>query len=261
MNYQMIEIEVRSSVAHVWINRPHLHNAFDETTIAELTEVFDRLDRNQAVRVVVLGGRGKSFSAGADLGWMQRAATASEADNIRDALAFAKMLQALDRLSKPTVARVHGAAIGGGMGLVAACDIALAAPSATFGTTEVRLGLAPAVIAPYVVRAVGERNARRCFLTGERISAAEAFRMGMLHEVCAGDALDPRIDEIVGLLLLGAPDAQGSAKKLVSVVAKREIDADLIAETARAIAQLRAGAEAREGIAAFLGKRRPGWHP
>src|SRR6266481_6351805 len=183
MSYQTLEIETRAGVVTVWMNRANAHNAFNEALIAELTQVFETFDRDPAVRVVVLAGRGKSFSAGADLDWMRRVAAHTAEDNRRDARLLAKMFKTIHRLTKPTIARVHGAALGGGVGLAAVCDIAIASTQASFATTEVKLGFIPAVISPYVIAAIGERQARRYFLTAERIDAQEARRIGLVHEV------------------------------------------------------------------------------
>ena len=202
----------------VWLtlDRPEIHNAFDDRLIAELTVELARLGADQAVRVVVLTGAGRSFSAGADLNWMRRTASYGDADNLADARALAKLMQTLNELPKPTVARVNGAALGGGTGLVACCDIVVASAQATFGTTEVRLGLIPAVIGPYVLAAVGPRQARRLMLTGERISAAEAARVGLVHEVVPPDQLDRAVERVVGELLQGGPDAIAAAKRLIA---------------------------------------------
>jgi methylglutaconyl-CoA hydratase len=245
----------------VWLtlDRPEIHNAFDDRLIAGLTAELARLGEDDAVRVLILTGEGRSFSAGADLNWMRRTATYGEAENLADARALAKLMQTLNELPKPTVARVNGAALGGGAGLVACCDIAIASERATFGTTEVRLGLIPAVIGPYVLAAVGPRHARRLMLTGERVSAAEAMRLGLVHEVVADEQLDATIERVAGELLKGGPAAIAAAKALIRDLAGRPIGPELIEDTARRIAALRAGAEAREGIGAFLEKRAPRW--
>ena len=256
-----IDVDLRRAIAVVTLSRPEVHNAFDQTLIRELTVALDRLDRDRGVRAVVLAGAGKSFCAGADLNWMRRMAAFSRAQNLADANALARMLSKLDRMSKPTIARVHGAAYGGGVGLVACCDIAFGAPEATFSLSEVRLGLIPATVGPYVVDAIGARAARRYFLTGERFGADEARRLGLLHEVVPLPELDAHINEVIGALLIAGPAAQGEAKHLIRAVARRPIDAQLIAATARGIARVRASPEAKEGVAAFLGKRRPGWVP
>jgi methylglutaconyl-CoA hydratase len=245
----------------VWLtlNRPAIHNAFDDGQIAELTTALQGLAEDDAVRVVVLTGAGRSFSAGADLNWMRRTASYSEEENLRDANALADLMRILNELPKPTVARVNGAALGGGTGLVACCDIVVASKDASFGTTEVRLGIIPAVIGPYVVAAIGSRQARRLMLTGERITAGEAARIGLVHEVVAPDRLDAMVETIVGHLSKGGPHAIAAAKRLVRGLSGRPIDQDLIDETARLIATLRVSPEAREGLGAFLEKRKPGW--
>jgi methylglutaconyl-CoA hydratase len=256
-----LELEVRDAVATIALARPDVHNAFNETLIAELTHALRAADADDAVRVVVLAGRGRSFCAGADLNWMKRMAAYGHAENVADASALATMLATLAGLSKPTIARVHGAAFGGGVGLVAACDIAIAAADATFSLSEARLGLIPATIGPYVIEAIGAREARRWFLTAERFGAAEALRIGLVHAVVPGDALDARIVELVGALLLAGPQAQAAAKALIGALAHRPIDAGVVADTAERIAAVRASAEGREGVAAFLDKRSPAWVP
>ena len=247
----------------VWmtLNRPQIHNAFDDQLIAELTAELIRLSEDPGVRAIVLTGSGKSFSAGADLNWMRRTASYGEAENLADARALAKLMSTLNELPKPTVARVNGAALGGGTGLVACCDVVVASIEAVFGTTEVRLGLIPAVIGPYVVAAIGVRQARRLMLTGERIGAAEAARIGLVHEVVEADQLDGAIGTILRDLLRGGPSALTAAKRLIRDLADRPIGPDLIDRTAERIAALRATAEAREGVAAFLGKRPASWLP
>lgn len=259
MTYQTIEIETRDQVATVWMNRPDLHNAFDEAVIHELTQAFEHIEKDPAVRVMILAGRGKSFSAGADLNWMKRAAAATSEENRRDARLLSKMIGTLHRLPKPTIARVHGAALAGGTGLTAACDIAIATTQASFGTTEVRLGIIPAVIGPYVVAAIGRRAAQRYFLTAERFDAAEAYRLGLVHVLCDAKELDARVAEIVETLLAGGPLAQAASKDLLARIAGRPIDDVLREDTAQRIAVVRATPEAKEGIAAFLEKRKPRW--
>jgi methylglutaconyl-CoA hydratase len=253
------ELTVRDGVATVTLNRPEIHNAFDEALIAKLTETFVSLDDNRDVRIVVLAGAGRSFCAGADLNWMRRMASFGHDENLRDATALAAMLRALYALSKPTIARVHGAAYGGGVGLIAACDIAVAVPEAAFALTEAKLGLIPATIGPYVIEAIGARQARRYFLTAERFGAAEALRIGLVHEVAALPQLDTRIDAIVGALRTAGPAAQLECKALIRGVAHRPIDADVISGTAGHIAAVRASPEGKEGVGAFLGKRKPAW--
>jgi len=246
-------------VATVTLNRAEVHNAFNDAVIADLTEVLRRLGADRKVRAVVLRAEGKSFSAGADLGWMQRMAGYSHAENLADAGALAELMRVLNFLPKPTVARVQGAAIGGGVGLVACCDIAIASDAAVFSLSEVRLGLIPAVISPYVVAAIGERAARRYFLTAERFDAAEALRLGLIHQVVPADQLDAAVNAILARLSEGGPAAQRAAKDLIFAVAHRPVDADLINDTAERIATIRASAEGREGLAGFLEKRKPAW--
>jgi methylglutaconyl-CoA hydratase len=238
-----------------------VHNAFDETLIAEVTAALRALDDDDAVRAVVLRGAGRSFCAGADLNWMQRMAAYGRAENLADAKALATMLVTLNTLTKPTIARVHGAAYGGGVGLVACCDIAIAAQEATFSLSEARLGLIPATISPYVIEAIGARMARRYFLTAERFDAAEAYRIGLVHDIVQAAELDNRINEVLGALVVAGPRAQAESKALIRAVANRPVGASVIADTAARIARVRATPEAKEGVAAFLGKRPPGWVP
>ncbi|MCJ0824481.1 enoyl-CoA hydratase-related protein [Luteimonas sp. 50] len=247
------------AVARLRLERPQLHNAFDAALVAALTDALARLGEDPQVRVVVLEGAGASFSAGADLNWMRGMAAASEAENRDDALALARLLRTLDGLPKPTIARVHGAAFGGGVGLVAACDIAIGVPEARFGLTESRLGLLPAVISPYVIAAIGSRHARRYFATAEIFDAAEARRIGLLHEVADASALDDAVQRQVDLLLKAGPVAAASAKLLVRN-ASAGGDAEAIDQAnAALIARLRVSAEGQEGIGAFLEKRKPAW--
>ena len=248
-----------AGIATIALDRPEIHNAFDDVMIESLTDALLALEANPAVRVVVLEGRGKSFSAGADLNWMRRSAAYSAEENRADAMALGRLMHVLDRLARPTLALVQGAAYGGGVGLVACCDIAIAAETARFSLSEVRLGLIPAVIAPYVVAAIGQRQARRWFLTGEVIAAAGAQAIGLVHEVVAPEALGEARDAVLAALRQGGPQAQATAKTLVADVAHRPVDAALIADTAARIAERRASAEGREGVAAFLEKRTPSW--
>lgn len=253
-----VDVDARG-VATVTLDRPALHNAFDDALIAALTDALRSLGRDEAVRVVVLAARGKSFSAGADLDWMRRTAGYSREENLRDAEALAALMRTLDGLPRPTVAVVQGPAYGGGVGLVACCDVAVASTAATFCLSEVRLGLAPAVISPYVVAAIGPRAARRYALTAERFDAAEARRLGLVHEAVAPEALEAAAGRIVAALLAGGPRAVAAAKALVARVARAPLDDGLVAETAERIAALRASEEGREGLSAFLEKRTPGW--
>lgn len=257
--YATLEIERKGAVATLWMNRPEVLNAFNEELIRDLAGACAELDADASVRVVVLAGRGKHFSAGADLNWMQRASGYSEAENLADARIFAGMLQALSGMSKPTIARIQGAALGGGTGLAAACDMAVAADNAVFSTSEVKFGIIPAVISPFVLRAIGPRHALRLFQSAERINAARALEMGLVGEVVPLAELDAAVARLAETLVAGAPDAQKAAKDLISAVNGRPIDDTVSEETARRIARRRATAEARDGIAAFLEKRPPAW--
>jgi methylglutaconyl-CoA hydratase len=254
-----VSIETAEGIATLWLDRPDRHNAFDDELIRELIGAIDGLGKDRALRVVVLAGKGKSFSAGADLGWMRRMADASEAKNEEDAADLAELMHRLNSLAKPTIALVQGAALGGGVGLVAACDLAVAATDAVFALSEVRLGLIPAVISPYVIAAIGPRAARRYFLTAERFDAATAERLGLVHAVVQTDQLWAEGMRLAALLVQNPPVAMAEAKRLIADVAGRPVDAALRAETARRIAKLRSGAEAREGVSAFLEKRKPRW--
>jgi methylglutaconyl-CoA hydratase len=259
--YETLAVDVRESVALVVLSRPEVHNAFNATLIAELTRALQALERDTTVRAVVLLGDGKSFCAGADLNWMREMAGYGDAENLADANALATMLKTLHRLSKPTIARVHGSAYGGGVGLVACCDIAFAAHDATFSFSEAKLGLIPATIAPYVVEAIGARHARRYFLSAERFTAAEAFRIGLVHDLYPLAELDARINELLGSLLVAGPRAQDESKALIRAVASRPIDDAVIADTAARIARVRGSDEGKEGVTAFLDKRSPAWVP
>jgi methylglutaconyl-CoA hydratase len=261
MSYTTLKIEARGAAAWVWMNRPELHNAFDETLIEELTQAFAVLDRDPAVRAIVLAGEGKSFSAGADLNWMKRQGAAPLEANLADARKLATLFRTISMCATPTLARVHGAALGGGMGLASACDICVASTKAQFATSEVRLGIIPAAIGPYVVRAIGERQAYRYFQTAERITGARAREIGLAHEVAEPDALDAKVQEIVDALLAGGPLAQSTATELIRAVAHRPVDDDVVEDTARRIATLRATPEAKEGLSAFLEKRSAAWVP
>ena len=257
--YQTLEIETANQVATIWMNRPDVHNAFDEALIAELTAACQALDKDERVRAVVLAGRGKSFSAGADLNWMKRAANNGVEENLNDARALARMLRVLAEMKKPTIARVQGAALGGGTGLTAACDIAVASTKAVFATSEVKFGIIPSAISPYVVRAIGARQAYRYFQSAERIDAARAREIGLVHEVVEPEHLDAKVQEIVAALLQGGPCAQAAAKDLIRAVDNQPINDNVVEDTAHRIAHLRATPEARDGISAFLDKRNPGW--
>ena len=257
---ETILTEIDNGVGIITLNRPERHNAFDDALIRELSTSLVRMDTDRDVRVVVLSSTGKSFCAGADLNWMKQAAAYTTEETQRDAVQLAGMLRLLNDMKKPTVARVQGPAYGGGVGLVAACDIAIAAFDAQFALTEVRLGIVPAVISPYVLASIGERKARRYMLTAERFSAAEAYRIGLVHEIVPGEAeLDEAVGEIVDALLANGPVALGECKSLIKAVANRPITQDVIIDTARRIARVRASAEGKEGMAAFLEKRKPSW--
>ena len=257
--FTTLEIELNGPVATIWMNRPDLHNAFDEILIAELTAACVALDDDADVRVVVLAGHGKSFSAGADLNWMRRAANNGLDDNLNDARALAHMLRTLAEINKPTIARVQGAALGGGMGLAAACDIAVASAKAVFATSEVKFGIIPSAISPYVLRAIGARQATRYFQTAERIDARRAAELGLAHEAVASDELDAKVKEVVDALLLGGPKSQSAAKALIRAVANRPLSDAVMEDTARRIASLRVTPEAKEGLDAFLSKRPAAW--
>ena len=254
-----LAIERQGPIGLVTMNRPERHNAFDDALITELTDAFRSMEAEDSIRIVVLSGTGKSFSAGADLNWMKRMASYGYEDNLKDANALAQMLKTLDRMAKPTVARVHGPAYAGGVGLVAACDIAIGSQAAEFCLTEVKLGLSPATISPYVVRAMGERLARRYFLTGEVIDAGEAYRLRLLSDVSTIEELDGTINALLGQLVVGGRDAHARIKDLVRAVATGKVDDAMIADTAKRIAEIRVSPEGREGIASFLEKRKPSW--
>ena len=252
-------VEKRDLVAIVTLNRPEVCNAFDDSLISNLTRAFSELDRDESVRAVVLAGAGTAFCAGADLNWMKRMVGYGYEQNLADAKALAEMLKRLDRLSKPTIARVHGPAYAGGVGLVAACDIAIGSHEAEFCLTEVKLGLSPATISPYVVRAMGARAARRFFLTGERFGSEEADRLGLLSMVSAPKSLDAMVEEVLRQLLQGGPEAHAKIKDLIRAVCAAPLEDALIADTAKRIAEIRVAPEGKEGIASFLEKRKPAW--
>ena len=252
-------VEKKEGVAWITLNRPEVRNAFDDALIAALAKALAELDADSSVRVVVLAGNGPAFCAGADLNWMKRMAGYSYDQNLRDARALADMLAALDRLDKPTIARVHGPAFAGGTGLVTACDIAVGTPEAKFCFSEAKLGLSPATISPYVLRAIGPRAARRYFLSAEVFDAAEALRIGLLSAVVPAAELDAFISQLLEQLLAGGAAAHARIKDLVRDIAGRPIDDALRADTARRIAEIRASPEGREGIASFLEKRKPSW--
>ena len=254
-----LQLHRDGAVARLRLTRPQVHNAFDAGLIAGLTTTLEQVAADAGIRVLVLEAEGASFSAGADLNWMRGMAAASEDENRADSLALARLMRTLDELPKPTIARVQGAAFGGGVGLVACCDIAIGVPGATFGLTESKLGLLPAVISPYVIAAIGTRNARRYFATAELFDAAEALRIGLLHQVVDADALDAAVQRQVDLLLKAGPVASALAKQLVRDVAAHADGATHDADNAALIARLRVSPEGQEGLAAFLDKRKPRW--
>jgi methylglutaconyl-CoA hydratase len=256
-----LEIEKNGAVASVWMNRPAVHNALNEAMIDELSETFLDLGEDRDVRVIVLSGRGKSFSAGGDIDYMKRQGEAPREINLATARGLAQMFHIVARCPRPTIARVNGAAMGGGLGLVAACDIALASSAAFFAASEVRLGLIPSTISPYVVRAIGPRQAGRLFVTGERIDVAHALRIGLVHEAAEPDQLESLLQRIVENILAGPPGAQSAAKRMIETVVDRPVTRELMEETAVAIADRRSDPEAVEGFSAFLAKRKPDWVP
>lgn len=254
----LVDIDGRG-VATVTLNRPAVRNAFDDRLIADLTAVLQRLGVDPTVRLLLLTGSGSCFSAGGDLNWMRRMAQYTEAENFADAMQLAELLRILNEFPKPTVARVNGPAYAGGLGLVCCCDVAIAAEEATFAISEVRLGLVPGTISPYVVAAIGARMARRFFLTAEPFTAAEAHRIGLVHGVSPLTALDDTVATVIANLMQGGPEAQARAKRLVADVAGRPVTEAVRQLSARAIAEGRASAEGQQGLAAFFEKRKPAW--
>lgn len=259
MNWQSIDISMHERVATVTLDRPAVRNAFNDATIAELALAFDELGRDEDVRAIVLAANGPAFCAGADLNWMKAMATYSDSENYDDALKLADMLRTIYLCPKPVVAKIQGDCYAGGMGLVAACDVAVAVDTAQFCLSEVRLGLIPATISPYVIKAMGEQAARRYFLTAERFSAQEALRIGFVGELAGAADLDARVAAIVKALVGNSPNAVGQAKLLVREMAGKAVDQDLVSDSARRIAAIRASDEGREGVASFLDKRKPAW--
>jgi methylglutaconyl-CoA hydratase len=259
MDYETLDIAIADKVATILLNRPDVRNAFNETAIADLTMAFDELSQDGNVRAIVLAANGPAFCAGADLNWMKKMAGYSPAENEADAMRLADMLRTIYFSPKPVVAKVQGDCYAGGMGLVAACDIVVVADGANFCLSEVKLGLIPATISPYVIKAMGEQAARRYFLTAERFDAREAKRLGMAHEVVASEQLDGCVAAIVKALVNNSPNAVREAKKLVRDIAGLPIDDALLADTAGRIANIRASNEGREGVASFLEKRKPSW--
>ena len=252
-------VSIQGHVARITLNRPDVRNAFNDEVIAELTQAFTQVGQDPQVRAVVLAADGPAFCAGADLNWMRRMADYTRAENLADAGALAEMLRTIHSCLKPTIARVQGDVFAGGVGLVAACDMAVSVDTATYCLSEVKLGLIPATISPYVIRAMGARAAQRYFLTAERFSAAEAHRIGMVHEVVSADQLDAKVAELTQALVSASPNAVRSCKMLVNEVAGRDIDAALIAKTVEGIADIRSSTEGKEGLQSFLQKRKPSW--
>ena len=259
MKYKTLQLAAENGIGVIWMNRADVRNAFNETMIGELTQAFQSADEDESIRAVVLAGHGPAFCAGADLNWMKKMSGYSLKQNLADALELAAMLNTIYMMKKPTVARVHGPAFAGGMGLVAACDIALAAQEAEFCLSEVKLGLTAATISPYVVAAMGERQARRYFLSAERFTAAEAFRIGLVHDLATTQQLDASVNALLAHLLAASPAAIAASKELIRAVARAPIDQKMIADTATRIAAARASADGKEGIRAFLEKRKPAW--
>jgi len=259
MEYQTLFVDIKQNIGIVWMNHPKLHNALNGTMIAELTAAMRALSDDPAVRAVVLAGAGESFCAGADMKWMQDMAVGSFKKNQTDAEKFATLLHTINTLKKPTIARVHGPVFADGIGLVAACDMAVAAYEAEFCLSEVRFGLIPMVTGPYVIRAMGERATRRYSYTAERFTAAEAYRIGLVSDIAPLEDLDARINELLGQLLQGGPIAQTISKHWIRMVAGVPAAPDLIKESAGYLAEVRASQEGREGILAFLEKREPAW--
>ena len=259
MNCQTLDVKTGGTVATVTLNRPDVRNAFNETTIAEITRVFTTLGQDDDVRAIVLAANGPAFCAGADLNWMQKMAGYTHEENRTDAAQLAEMLRSVYACPKPVVAKIQGDCYAGGMGLVAACDIAIAVETAQFCLSEVRLGLMPATISPYVIKAIGENVARRYFLTAERFSATEAHRIGFVHAVTASGGLDAAVTDIVKALASNSPHAVKETKRLVQDVAGAPLTAALIADTAERIAAIRSSHEGHEGVRAFLEKCKPSW--
>lgn len=243
----------------ITLNRPEVRNAFNDEVITELTQAFQTAAASAETRAVVLAAEGPAFCAGADLNWMRRMADYTRAENLADAAKLAEMLRVMYACPKPTIARIQGDVVAGGMGLVAACDMAVAVDSAGFCLSEVKLGLIPATISPYVIRAMGARAAHRYFLTAERFSAQEAHRIGFVHEVVPAEQLDAKVAELVKALVNASPNAVRSCKELVQTVAEREIDGALMAHTVEGIADIRSSSEGKEGVQSFLQKRKPNW--
>ncbi len=259
MTYQTIETQLTQGIAVIWLNRPELRNALNNLMIGEIADAVSLAIDDDDARAIVLAGRGKAFCAGADLNWMKTAGQMSAEEARQDSGNLANLLRLLYESPKPTVARVHGAAYAGGMGLVSACDIAIASHDARFCLSEVKLGMIPAMISPYVLKAMGERHARRFFLSAEVFDAAEAYRIGFVNDLAAPEELDGTINALLGHLLLGSPSALAETKRLIRDMVGQEITDELTSDTAARIAKARASADGQEGIAAFFEKRTPAW--
>ncbi|MFY8178604.1 MAG: enoyl-CoA hydratase/isomerase family protein [Limnohabitans sp.] len=254
-----LTISDQGAIRTITLSRPDVRNAFNDEVIAELKAAFHAAGQASQVRCVVLAAEGPAFCAGADLNWMRRMADYTRDENLADAGQLAAMLRAIYECPKPTIARVQGDVFAGGVGLVAACDMAVSVDTATYCLSEVKLGLIPATISPYVIRAMGARAAHRYFLTAERFSAAEAYRIGLVHEVVAADALDAQVAELASALVSASPNAVRACKRLVQDVAERDIDDALVAHTVAGIADIRSSDEGKEGVQSFLQKRKPSW--
>ena len=259
MKFKTLEVSVNHRVAVIWLAREKVRNAFNEVSIAELTAAFDQFGHDDDVRAIVLAAQGPAFCAGADLDWMRRMSEYTNAENQADAMRLATMLRTIYECPKPVIARVHGDAYAGGVGLVAACDISVASLNANFCLSETKLGLIPATIGPYVLRAMNANIARRYFLTAEKFNAAEAFRIGLVHEITVPEELDGKVNEILGALMLTSQTAVAEAKRLVRDLTARTIDDALVTDTAQRIADIRITQDAREGVRSFLDKRKPRW--
>ena len=258
MNKVITQIDSRG-VAQVTLNNPDKHNAFDDQMIIELTNAFNALAVNANVRIMLLKSEGKSFSAGADLNWMKRMASYSYQQNLNDAYALAAMLKALHQMPMPTIAKVQGAAFGGAVGLITCCDIAVSSFNASFALSEVKIGLVPSTISPYVIAAIGERHAKRYFMTAERFDANTAVQIDLVHEAVDEQLLDEKVEQLITAILCNGPEAVASAKQLVFAVRGKSIDSTLIEHTCKAIADIRVSAQGQEGLSAFLDKRKPNW--
>ncbi len=258
MNKVITQIDSRG-VAQVTLNNPDKHNAFDDQMIIELTNAFNALAANANVRIMLLKSEGKSFSAGADLEWMKRMASYSYQQNLNDARALAAMLKALHQMPIPTIARVQGAAFGGAIGLISCCDIAVASSNASFALSEVKIGLVPSTISPYVIAAIGERHAKRYFMTAERFDANTALQISLVHEAVEEQFLDDKVEQLITAILSNGPEAVVAAKQLVFAVSGKAIDSSLIEHTCEVIAGIRVSAQGQEGLSAFLDKRKPHW--